>query len=86
MKKENMYVIDTQFLDCSICLKIFKQPQRLPCDHRFCFECIKEYELKTGKFLLPCPLCKVPFHFYEIQSDLLVQSICENIKKVHCVF
>ncbi|XP_008295148.1 tripartite motif-containing protein 35-like [Stegastes partitus] len=44
------------FLRCSVCVDIFKDPVSLSCNHRFCSSCLQEFwEQAKNK---NCPICK----------------------------
>lgn len=57
-------IITEEFLTCSICFEIFKEPKTLPCLHSFCKDCIDCIAQKAaGKAEHPCPLCREIFRF-----------------------
>ena len=43
---------------CSICLGIFKEPKKLPCDHVYCKECLRGLALKSHNATISCPECR----------------------------
>ena len=68
--------ITTNFLNCSICFEIYRDPRALPCQHGFCRECLEQcLESSEDKETLVCPVCreevkltkervdKLPVHF-----------------------
>ncbi|XP_067929446.1 uncharacterized protein [Watersipora subatra] len=45
--------------DCPICLDDLKDPESLPCSHKFCKDCIKQL-IETSE-TRQCPTCRQPF-------------------------
>jgi uncharacterized protein YukE len=45
---------------CSLCLDIFKEPKKLPCDHVYCKECLKGLALRSLNETISCPECRTP--------------------------
>ena len=43
---------------CSICLDLFKEPKKLPCDHVYCKECLKGLVLHSNGENFTCPMCR----------------------------
>ena len=53
--------ITEEFLTCSICFEIYKDPKTLPCLHSFCKECIDNLTSKGHTKGHPCPICREKF-------------------------
>ncbi|XP_033759133.1 tripartite motif-containing protein 2-like [Pecten maximus] len=79
------------YLTCSICCEIFKDPRQLSCDHSFCLSCLLDYGQKctpSGQIL--CPICRTAnscpigsdFRTWikTFPSDLLLQAILTTVK------
>lgn len=45
-------------LTCSLCLDIYEDPKRLPCDHVFCRKCLQSLALKNTSESIKCPICR----------------------------
>lgn len=43
--------------ECSICLDIIQNPVETPCNHFFCFNCLKEWQ-NVEDNTPRCPLCR----------------------------
>lgn len=69
--------IEKDFLTCSICLEVYKDPKTLPCLHSFCTECINNFtqgnDFKAGH---PCPECRETFHLPEEGVDQMKTNFC----------
>lgn len=69
--------IEKDFLTCSICLEVYKDPKTLPCLHSFCTECINNFtqgnDCKAGH---PCPECRETFHLPEEGVDKMKTNFC----------
>ena len=66
--------------ECAICLQPCLQPVKLPCNHIFCFLCIKGITLNHQKHL--CPMCrsKIAPNFLE-NPNLIVEDKKSNLKR-----
>ena len=45
---------------CPLCLDIFKEPKKLPCDHVYCKECLRGLALIRLNETISCPECRTP--------------------------
>ena len=45
---------------CPLCLDLFKEPKKLPCDHVYCKDCIKDLALRSLNATISCPECRTP--------------------------
>lgn len=43
---------------CPLCLDIFKEPKKLPCDHVYCRQCIEKLANRSLDAFLSCPECR----------------------------
>ena len=43
---------------CPLCLDIYKEPKKLPCDHVYCKECLKSLAEVTANATISCPECR----------------------------
>ncbi|XP_072013132.1 E3 ubiquitin-protein ligase TRIM56-like [Amphiura filiformis] len=51
--------IKTNNLNCAICLDTFNDPRALPCQHKFCRECLQQcVSSSKDKKTLVCPTCR----------------------------
>ncbi|XP_069115667.1 LOW QUALITY PROTEIN: uncharacterized protein [Argopecten irradians] len=79
------------YLTCSVCCEIFKDPRQLSCDHSFCLSCLLDYGQKcvqSGQ--IKCPICRtanscpsgVEFCTWikSLPSDLLLMAILTTVQ------
>ena len=45
-------------LTCPLCLDIFEDPKRLPCEHVFCRQCLHSLALRSISGSISCPECR----------------------------
>ena len=67
---------DLEFIgedSCPLCLEILTNPINLPCMHRMCSHCLRDWE-SAG--LLNCPLCRQPMR--PVSNPHTVPTIIEN--------
>ena len=43
---------------CPLCLDLFKEPKKLPCDHVYCKDCLKGLALRSLNQSISCPDCR----------------------------
>ena len=43
---------------CPLCLDLFKEPKKLPCDHIYCKECLKGLAQRSPNATISCPECR----------------------------
>ncbi|XP_021371803.1 uncharacterized protein LOC110462244 [Mizuhopecten yessoensis] len=64
IERERRQSLDSQLLECPICLEQLRHPKSLPCLHLFCQECLGSYITKefSGKTVsasfFSCPVCR----------------------------
>ena len=45
-------------VNCPLCVDIFTDPKKLPCDHSFCLKCLQKLVLRSLDGNLTCPVCR----------------------------
>ena len=45
-------------ITCPLCLDLFKEPKKLPCDHVYCKECLRGLALCSLNATISCPECR----------------------------
>ncbi|XP_062621745.1 E3 ubiquitin-protein ligase TRIM56-like [Saccostrea cucullata] len=73
------------FLRCSICFEIYKEPQILPCLHSFCKGCILNFtQTESLNRQFNCPLCREPFSTNEagLKTNFFLQNMIDEITKM----
>ena len=75
---------------CPLCLDIFTEPKRLPCDHVYCRQCLRGLALRSTTGSISCPECRtdtpVPPNFDVTQFatphqvNRLVEMYQQNLK------
>ena len=45
-------------VNCPVCLDSLKEPQKLPCNHVYCKECLRELALHSQAATISCPVCR----------------------------
>ena len=68
--------ITEEFLTCSICFEIFKDPKTLPCLHSFCKDCIHNLTSKGHSNVHPCPICREKFQLPKNGAKDLKTNFC----------
>jgi DNA-binding beta-propeller fold protein YncE len=43
---------------CALCLDLFKEPKKLPCDHVYCRDCLRGLALRSLDATISCPECR----------------------------
>ena len=43
---------------CPLCLGLFKEPKKLPCDHVYCKDCLSGMALRSHNATITCPECR----------------------------
>ena len=47
---------------CALCLDLFKDPKKLPCDHVYCRDCLRRLALRSLNATISCPECRTVTH------------------------
>ena len=63
--------------ECTICMEVFVDPQKLPCDHSFCAGCVESLKQRSR---IECPLCRTVHDVSRIRSDFRTQQIVDALK------
>ncbi|XP_019643484.1 PREDICTED: E3 ubiquitin-protein ligase LNX-like [Branchiostoma belcheri] len=78
----------SEHLYCSICQDVFKEPQRAPCGHSYCKQCIMAW-LRTSK---TCPEDRRPVREKDLHYDFILANIIGDhmvacpFRKLGCEF
>ena len=75
-----------QVLECSICFNQMTKPKILPCQHTFCWDCLKKIADITAK-KISCAICRslhdLPSvcieHEYGLPNNLTLMAIIESM-------
>ena len=54
---------------CPLCLDLFKEPKKLPCDHVFCKECLISLIQHNEHGTVSCPECRTAYQVQSSDSD-----------------
>ena len=71
-----------EITECPICMEVYVKPQKLPCDHTFCADCLEP--LKQGS-RIPCPICRGVHDVTGIKSDFRAQQLIDALKSTAAV-
>jgi len=71
-------VKDLHSFTCPLCLEVFENPCKIPCDHSFCSKCLDQFASRPS---LACPLCRQSFEKRQIDVDIVLY---ERLRR-HCV-
>ena len=55
--KQVKQVLEKEII-CALCLDQFKDPKKLPCDHVYCKECLRDLALCSDNASISCPECR----------------------------
>ncbi|XP_006818884.1 E3 ubiquitin-protein ligase TRIM71-like [Saccoglossus kowalevskii] len=74
--------ISEDFLSCSICLEIYKNPKVLPCLHTFCQQCLVTFKAKSGG-VLKCATCRIQCDtpIQELKSNFFLSSLLDTYQR-----
>ena len=56
--KKNMLKSLEKEVQCPLCMEVFQEPKRLPCEHVFCVHCLERLVLRSTDGALICPVCR----------------------------
>ena len=89
-KPKSMFKRLESEVTCPLCLDIFTEPKRLPCDHVYCRKCLRGLALRSITGSISCPECRtdtpVPPNFDVTQFatphqvNRLVEMYQQNLK------
>ncbi|CAK1556260.1 unnamed protein product [Leptosia nina] len=60
----------TQELNCAVCMQKYNHPAKLPCEHTFCFLCVKGVFLRSHT----CPMCRTPIPEDYFENPVLINE------------
>ena len=82
-----------ELLTCKQCLKKYKLPKTLPCQHTFCLSCLESLKptetaiSKTQQLSIACPECKEMASIPNNKAELLPTSfVIENLAEIEKLF
>ena len=55
--EKNMVNLEKE-VQCPLCMEVFQEPKRLPCEHVFCVHCLEKLLLRSTDGALTCPVCR----------------------------
>ena len=67
------------FLNCCICLGIFKSPTQARCGHCFCEDCISGEILRTLGSTANCPMCRESLHRDHLSPNRVAQAVIDTL-------
>lgn len=71
-------------ITCSLCLLVYQEPRKLPCDHVYCTGCIQELAKFKKDNSIECPECRKIFQIPKSQvSELPVAFHINRLKDVY---
>ena len=56
-------------ITCSLCLLVFQEPRKLPCDHVYCTGCLERLAQTNKSFTIECPECRKTTQIPDRQVD-----------------
>lgn len=66
--------------DCPICLAVLDQPTSVPCEHTFCYGCLKA---QIASRILQCATCKEEWpKACQFRPNLLLRRVIENHRRL----
>ncbi|XP_062334558.1 LON peptidase N-terminal domain and ring finger 1, like [Osmerus eperlanus] len=72
-------LLDTNDLECSLCMRLFYEPVTTPCGHTFCKNCLERCLDHTPQ----CPLCKESLKEYLATRKYNVTSVLDELIQQH---
>ncbi|XP_006824167.1 tripartite motif-containing protein 2-like [Saccoglossus kowalevskii] len=74
--------VTEDFLSCSICLEIYKNPKVLPCLHTYCQQCLVTFKVKSGG-VLKCATCRIQCDspIEELKSNFFLTSLLDTFQR-----
>jgi len=67
-------------LECAVCIQPSNHPVRLPCNHIFCFLCVKGVTIRSQK----CPMCRQAIPQSYLEHPDLVNDPNDQCSKQQC--
>nr|XP_026491584.1 RING finger protein nhl-1-like [Vanessa tameamea] len=72
-----------ELVQCSLCLEVLSEPKMLPCQHTFCFTCLKTYVSDLP--VISCPICRTriqihgPSFVEDLPSNLYIDTLLSMV-------
>lgn len=87
MAADQVKVILEKELTCPLCMDVFKQPKKLPCDHVYCKDCLHKLALRSLNAVISCPECRSQTSLpdggvSQFQTDFRLNRLIEAFQKV----
>ena len=60
---------------CPLCLDIFTEPKKLPCDHVYCRACLHGLALRNIDGTISCPECRMSVTIPRLAMVLLTSQL-----------
>ena len=57
-KKNELLKSLEEEVQCPLCMEVFQEPKRLPCEHVLCVHCLERLLLRSTDGALICPVCR----------------------------
>ncbi|KAM8772410.1 LON peptidase N-terminal domain and RING finger protein 1 [Acanthopagrus schlegelii] len=70
-------LLDSNDLECSLCMRLFYEPVTTPCGHTFCKSCLERCLDHTPQ----CPLCKESLKEYLARRKYMVTTVLDTLIK-----
>ncbi|XP_041984826.1 RING finger protein nhl-1-like isoform X2 [Aricia agestis] len=70
-------------VQCALCLEVLQKPKMLPCQHTFCYNCLKVYVADLP--VIECPLCRTKIQVHgsnyieELPSNLYIDTLLQMV-------
>ncbi|KAM4713867.1 LOW QUALITY PROTEIN: tripartite motif-containing protein 16-like [Anableps anableps] len=74
--------VDLESISCSICLDLLKDPVTIPCGHRNCMNCIKQYwDGEDQRRIHNCPQCRKTFILRPVlEKNIMLAALVDDLK------
>lgn len=68
---------ESDFIECAVCLQPSIHPVKLPCNHIFCFLCVKGVTIQSQR----CPMCRreIPQSYLEHPTLVSHETVAKGL-------